>query len=91
MKNLIFACCLLVIAGCINSSTNFSNRGVTYQVTPELIGEKASVSGSPTANDATVNAEKRYETETKANIAQNLTDSSSNNQAITPSESEKTK
>lgn len=86
MKNiLLFGAATLFLAGCINSSTNFSNRGVTYQVTPELNGEKAYVSGSPTSNDSTVNAEKRFETEAKTNVAQTLSDSSSNSQKNTNS------
>lgn len=80
MKYIISLFAIIVIcASCINSSTNFSNRGVTYQLSPELIGERASVSGSPTAGDATVNADKL--TETKANVSGTaaVTDNSSNN------------
>ena len=69
------------MVGCVNSSTNFSNRGVTYQVTPELNGEKAYVTGSPTANDAVVNAEKTFESAAKTNVAQALTDTSVNDQS----------
>ena len=82
MKHLIILTCVTAfIAGCINSSTAFTNRSVAYQVTPELIGEHSAVTGSPTANDATVNAEKTFETSTKANVAQQLTDTSSNDQS----------
>lgn len=84
-KLLLFGTTTLLLAGCINSSTNFSNRGVTYQVTPELNGEKAYVSGSPTSKDSTVNAEKKFETEAKTNVAQTLSDSSSNSQKNTNS------
>ena len=76
----------LALAGCVNSSTNFSNRGVTYQVTPELNGEKAYVTGSPTANDAVVNAEKTFESAAKTNVAQTLTDTSVNDQSKRPAE-----
>ena len=69
------------MAGCVNSSTNFSNRGVTYQVTPELNGEKAYVAGSPTSSDAVVNAEKTFESAAKTNVAQTLTDTSENDQS----------
>lgn len=71
----------LALAGCVNSSTNFSNRGVTYQVTPELNGEKAYVAGSPTSSDAVVNAEKTFESAAKTNVAQALTDTSVNDQS----------
>ena len=76
----------LALAGCVNSSTNFSNRGVTYQVTPELNGEKAYVTGSPTANDAVVNAEKTFESAAKTNVAQTMTDTSVNDQSKRPAE-----
>ena len=71
----------LALVGCVNSSTNFSNRGVTYQVTPELNGEKAYVAGSPTSSDAVVNAEKTFESAAKTNVAQTLTDTSANDQS----------
>lgn len=71
----------LALVGCVNSSTNFSNRGVTYQVTPELNGEKAYVAGSPTSSDAVVNAEKTFESAAKTNVAQTLTDTSDNDQS----------
>ena len=76
----------LALAGCVNSSTNFSNRGVTYQVTPELNGEKAYVAGSPTSSDAVVNAEKTFESAAKTNVAQSLTDTSVNDQSKRPAE-----
>ena len=76
----------LALVGCVNSSTNFSNRGVTYQVTPELNGEKAYVAGSPTSSDAVVNAEKTFESAAKTNVAQSLTDTSVNDQSKRPAE-----
>lgn len=76
----------LALVGCVNSSTNFSNRGVTYQVTPELNGEKAYVAGSPTSSDAVVNAEKTFESAAKTNVAQALTDTSVNDQSKKPAE-----
>lgn len=76
----------LALVGCVNSSTNFSNRGVTYQVTPELNGEKAYVAGSPTSSDAVVNAEKTFESAAKTNVAQALTDTSVNDQSKRPAE-----
>lgn len=76
----------LALVGCVNSSTNFSNRGVTYQVTPELNGEKAYVAGSPTSSDAVVNAEKTFESAAKTNVAQSLTDTSVNDQSKKPAE-----
>lgn len=85
-KALLIAPAALALAGCVNSSTNFSNRGVTYQVTPELNGEKAYVTGSPTANDAVVNAEKTFESAAKTNVAQTLTDTSVNDQSKKPAE-----
>lgn len=84
MKNIllaVFTMCALVLVGCINSSTAWTNRSVTYQVTPENIGEHSSVSGSPTTNDASVNADKTFEHQTKANVAQSLADNSSNDQS----------
>lgn len=69
------------LAGCINSSTAWTNRSVTYQVTPEQIGEHSAVTGSPTSNDANVNADKTFETAAKTNVAQNLADNSSNDQS----------
>ena len=85
-KALLIAPAALAFVGCVNSSTNFSNRGVTYQVTPELNGEKAYVTGSPTANDAVVNAEKTFESAAKTNVAQTLTDTSVNDQSKKPAE-----
>ena len=80
-KALLIVPAALALAGCVNSSTNFSNRGVTYQVTPELNGEKAYVAGSPTSSDAVVNAEKTFESAAKTNVAQALTDTSVNDQS----------
>ena len=85
-KALLIVPAALALAGCVNSSTNFSNRGVTYQVTPELNGEKAYVAGSPTSSDAVVNAEKTFESAAKTNVAQALTDSSVNDQSKKPAE-----
>lgn len=85
-KALLIVPAALALVGCVNSSTNFSNRGVTYQVTPELNGEKAYVAGSPTSSDAVVNAEKTFETAAKTNVAQALTDSSVNDQSKRPAE-----
>lgn len=83
-KALLIVPAALALAGCVNSSTNFSNRGVTYQVTPELNGEKAYVAGSPTSSDAVVNAEKTFESAAKTNVAQSLTDTSVNDQSKRP-------
>ena len=92
-KALLIVPAALALVGCVNSSTNFSNRGVTYQVTPELNGEKAYVAGSPTSSDAVVNAEKTFESAAKTNVAQTLTDTSDNDQskksAETPVKAEK--
>ena len=85
-KALLIVPAALALAGCVNSSTNFSNRGVTYQVTPELNGEKAYVTGSPTSKDAVVNAEKTFESAAKTNVAQSLTDTSVNDQSKRPAE-----
>ena len=85
-KALLIIPAALALAGCVNSSTNFSNRGVTYQVTPELNGEKAYVAGSPTSSDAVVNAEKTFESAAKTNVAQALTDTSVNDQSKRPAE-----
>ena len=85
-KALLIVPAALALAGCVNSSTNFSNRGVTYQVTPELNGEKAYVAGSPTSSDAVVNAEKTFESAAKTNVAQALTDTSVNDQSKKPAE-----
>ena len=85
-KALLIIPAALALVGCVNSSTNFSNRGVTYQVTPELNGEKAYVAGSPTSSDAVVNAEKTFESAAKTNVAQALTDSSVNDQSKRPAE-----
>ena len=85
-KALLIVPAALALVGCVNSSTNFSNRGVTYQVTPELNGEKAYVAGSPTSSDAVVNAEKTFESAAKTNVAQTLTDTSANDQSKKPAE-----
>ena len=85
-KALLIVPAALALVGCVNSSTNFSNRGVTYQVTPELNGEKDYVSGSPTSSDAVVNAEKTFESAAKTNVAQSLTDTSVNDQSKKPAE-----
>ena len=85
-KALLIVPAALALVGCVNSSTNFSNRGVTYQVTPELNGEKAYVAGSPTSSDAVVNAEKTFESAAKTNVAQSLTDTSVNDQSKKPAE-----
>lgn len=85
-KALLIVPAALALVGCVNSSTNFSNRGVTYQVTPELNGEKAYVAGSPTSSDAVVNAEKTFESAAKTNVAQTLTDTSDNDQSKKPAE-----
>ena len=90
-KALLIAPAALALVGCVNSSTNFSNRGVTYQVTPELNGEKAYVTGSPTANDAVVNAEKTFESAAKTNVAQTLTDTSVNDQSKAEAQPKETK
>lgn len=90
-KALLIVPAALALAGCVNSSTNFSNRGVTYQVTPELNGEKAYVAGSPTSSDAVVNAEKTFESAAKTNVAQALTDSSVNDQSKTEAQPKEAK
>ena len=46
----------------------------------KTFGEHSAVTGSPTANDANLSAEKTYETSTKANLGQAVTDSSSTDQ-----------
>lgn len=93
MKYSMLAICIsisLAIVGCLNSSTAFTNRSVVYQVTPENLGEHSAVTGSPTTNDATVNAEKSVESAAKTNVAQQLTDNSSNAQMNpTPAEEKK--
>ena len=70
---------VILLSGCFGA-TSFSNRSVVYQVSPTNKGEHSYVAHSPTSADATVNAEKTFETSTKANVAQNLQDSSSNDQ-----------
>ena len=90
-KALLIVPAALALVGCVNSSTNFSNRGVTYQVTPELNGEKAYVSGSPTSSDAVVNAEKTFESAAKTNVAQTLTDTSDNDQSKAEAQPKETK
>lgn len=90
-KALLIIPVALALAGCVNSSTNFSNRGVTYQVTPELNGEKAYVAGSPTSSDAVVNAEKTFESAAKTNVAQALTDTSVNDQSKAEAQPKETK
>lgn len=66
--------------GCVNSATNFAMRSNVYQVVPEQLGERAAVTGSPTSNDATVNADKTTETSNKVNAGQTVADSSTNDQ-----------
>lgn len=81
MREMLIMLCAGVLAGCINSSTAWTNRSVTYQVTPEQIGEHSAVTGSSTAADANVNADKVTETDAKINAAQAVNDSSSNDQS----------
>lgn len=81
MKKILVFFSAALLAGCINSSTAWTNRSVTYQVTPEQIGEHSAVTGSPTSNDASVNADKTFETAAKTNVAQNLADNSTNDQS----------
>lgn len=87
MKNSILAAILLLVplASCVNSSSALAWRSVTYQVTPELIGDGTYVAGSPTTKDATVNAEKTTNSETK--VAKELTDNAS---TVAPSASAET-
>lgn len=64
----------ILLTGCINSSTVFTNRSINYLSTPEVVqGSKVE---QTTSEDAVIEANK----EVKANAAQNLSDSSSNNQ-----------
>lgn len=82
MKNL-FLCisATMILASCINSSTNFTNRSVTNMATHELIGERAQVSESPHSADNTVNAEKTNETNAKIDAGQAVNDNSTNDQS----------
>ena len=75
--------------GCNSAATVFANRSVLHISTPKLLGERAYVTGSPTSSDSTVNAEKKVEQETKANVAQNLNDNSSNYQKTSQPSTEK--
>lgn len=80
MKSLLLiTAAVLVLTGCYGA-TSFSNRSIVYQISPQMKGEHSQVTGSPTNGDSTVNAEKSFESATKANIAQNLNDTSSNDQ-----------
>lgn len=80
MKSLfVLIAAALILAGCYGA-TSFSNRSIVYQISPQMKGEHSQVTGSPTNGDSTVNAEKSFESATKANIAQNLSDTSSNDQ-----------
>ena len=62
MKKIILLASAVLLAGCLNSSTVFANRSVIHVSTPELIGERASVTGSPTSSDSTVQADKQQQT-----------------------------
>ena len=62
----IFILSICFLCSCIGSSTNFTNRSVTYQLTPSIDGKANTITETPKVNDATVNAEKT--TETKANV-----------------------
>lgn len=77
-----FSSFIFVLVSCINSATAFTNRSICYQVVPENIGEHSAVNGSPTAADATVNAEKTTDTSNKVNAGQTVSDSSSNVQNV---------
>ena len=72
---------LLLMTGCIGSSTNFTNRSITYQLTPSIEdGKSNTINDSPKMNDAHLQAEKTNET--KSNIAGtgDLSDASQNEQ-----------
>ena len=82
MKNVILTLSVAVLmTACINSSTAWTNRSISYQVTPEQIGEHSAVTGSPTSNDSAVNADKLLENTSKINAGQAVNDSSSNDQS----------
>ena len=63
----------LLLTGCIGASTNFTNRSVTYQLTPSIDGKQNSINEQPKIADATVNAEKTFDTDTNANVAKEQT------------------
>ena len=85
MTSCLAALCLL--AGCQNAATVFANRSVLHISTPELIGERASVTGSPTSANSNVQADKEYDLDTKANISGTGTvNDTSTNQQETPAQ-----
>lgn len=63
----------LLLTGCIGASTNFTNRSVTYQLTPSIDGKGNRIEEQPKIADATVNAEKTFDTDTNANVAKEQT------------------
>lgn len=63
----------MLLTGCIGASTNFTNRSVTYQLTPSIDGKGNKIEEQPKIADATVNAEKTFDTNTQANVAKEQT------------------
>lgn len=63
----------LLLTGCIGASTNFTNRSVTYQLTPSIDGKANSINEQPKVGDGVVNAEKTFDTDTNANVAKEQT------------------
>ena len=81
MKYFILFSIAVLLAGCIGSSTAFTNRSVTYLYTPSIDGKSNAITEQPKTNDSTVNAEKTTETKSNLSGTGDVTDSSSNQQA----------
>lgn len=63
MKAIITLILGLVLAGCINSSTSFAFRSVSYLSTPQI--EHGRIEEADTYGDNTINADKPIEIDTK--------------------------
>ncbi len=63
-----------MLTGCIGASTNFTNRSVTYQLTPSIDGKANTINEQPKVGDGVVNAEKQTDISTDVKAAKELTE-----------------
>lgn len=61
---------VLLMNGCINSPTSFSNRSVTYQVPTNTEGKDSGVVQKTENIPSTVNAEKTTDVAARANLSE---------------------
>lgn len=60
----------LLMSGCINSPTSFSNRSVTYQIPTTTEGKQSQVVQDTKNIPSTVNAEKTTDVAARANLSE---------------------